>query len=116
MSRDWRQKAKSYGGDLFRLKIYNDKPYSAVNADKILDFNNGTYLVYFTLRWSGHVKVQIKLIHPAELLPQLQLTLQGKVGRDYSFSGGFVSKNVSEDVICRYVELPASVPYAFYLN
>ncbi|KAJ8023177.1 NXPE family member 3 [Holothuria leucospilota] len=106
VSRDWRRKPKSYGGDQFRLKIYSDKPYSAENADKILDFNNGTYLVYFTLRWSGHVKVQIKLIHPAELLPQLQLTLQGKVGQDFSFLGGFVSNNVSEDVICRYVELP----------
>lgn len=113
VARDWRGRPKNYGGDIFRLKIYSENPYSAENADRVIDFNNGTYIAYFTLRWSGYVKLQIKLIHPVELLPQLQFTLQGRLERH--FSGEFASNNISEDVICQYVELPVMFPM-FYLK
>lgn len=108
VSRDWKNKSKTYGGDFFRLKIYSENQYSAAAEDKLVDFHNGTYLAYFTLRWSGEVKVQVKLIHPVELLPQMTLTLNGKVGLNVTFVGEFISNQISEEVICRYAPLPVS--------
>ncbi|PIK34626.1 putative NXPE family member 3 [Apostichopus japonicus] len=105
-SRDWKNNSKTYGGDFFRLKIFSeDKAYSAAGEDELIDFQNGTYLAFFTLRWSGKVKVQVKLIHPVEVLPQMRLTLTGRTGMNSTFVGIFVNKNISEEVFCRYVVL-----------
>lgn len=35
-------------------------------AGKVTDFNNGTYLVSFTLFWEGQVTLSLLLIHPSE--------------------------------------------------
>ncbi|MBZ3876776.1 NXPE family member 4 [Sciurus carolinensis] len=35
-------------------------------SGKVTDFNNGTYLVSFTLFWQGHVSLSLLLIHPSE--------------------------------------------------
>ncbi|XP_071854573.1 NXPE family member 3-like [Apostichopus japonicus] len=104
-ARDWRNEPKLYGGDFFRFKIFSMNPYSASREDEMTDFQNGTYFVYFTLRWSGKVNISVTLIHPVELLPQMTLTLSGKVGLNVTFVGQFVAGNVTEDVICRYAEL-----------
>lgn len=107
-ARDWRNEPKLYGGDFFRFKIFSMNPYSASREDEMTDFQNGTYFVYFTLRWSGKVNISVTLIHPVELLPQMTLTLSGKVGLNVTFVGQFVAGNVTEEVICRYAELEVS--------
>ncbi|KAM9079892.1 NXPE family member 4-like [Megaptera novaeangliae] len=35
-------------------------------SGKVTDFNNGTYLVSFTLFWGGRVSLSLLLIHPSE--------------------------------------------------
>ncbi|KAF4008898.1 hypothetical protein G4228_000055 [Cervus hanglu yarkandensis] len=35
-------------------------------SGKVTDFNNGTYLVSFTLFWEGRVSLSVLLIHPSE--------------------------------------------------
>ncbi|KAF7484527.1 Hypothetical predicted protein [Marmota monax] len=40
-------------------------------SGKVTDFNNGTYLVRFTLFWEGQVSLSLLLIHPSEGVPAL---------------------------------------------
>lgn len=56
---------KEYGGDFLRARMSS----AALKADasgKVTDFNNGTYLVSFTLFWVGQVSLSLLLIHPSE--------------------------------------------------
>ncbi|XP_071854079.1 NXPE family member 3-like isoform X3 [Apostichopus japonicus] len=44
-----------FGGDFLRMKLFSKKPYSAIGPDTFIDYDNGTYLATFTLRWQGIV-------------------------------------------------------------
>ncbi|KAJ8027499.1 NXPE family member 3 [Holothuria leucospilota] len=94
------------------MKIFTAEPYSAVSEDKLIDFKNGTYLAYFTVRWSGQVKVQVRLVHPVEILPDIKLNLQGVFGANHTFIGNFMSNasGATEERLCRYFQtLPGPV-------
>ncbi|XP_052615353.1 NXPE family member 2-like isoform X1 [Peromyscus californicus insignis] len=56
---------KEYGGDFLRTRIFSPG-LKAGASGKVTDFNNGTYLVSFTLFWEGPVSLSILLMHSSE--------------------------------------------------
>nr|DBA22279.1 TPA: hypothetical protein GDO54_013318 [Pyxicephalus adspersus] len=56
---------KTHGGDFLRARIFS-ADLGAGASGRIEDFNNGTYKIYFTLFWEGHVQISILLLHPSE--------------------------------------------------
>ena len=56
---------KEYGGDSLRAGM-SSPALKAGASGKVTDFNNGTYLVSFTLFWGGQVSLSLLLILPRE--------------------------------------------------
>ncbi|XP_076968152.1 NXPE family member 2-like [Tamandua tetradactyla] len=63
--RDHLGRKKEYGGDFLRARM-SSPALNAGASGKVTDFNNGTYLVSFTLFWAGQVSLSLLLIHPSE--------------------------------------------------
>ncbi|XP_068936807.1 NXPE family member 1-like [Petaurus breviceps papuanus] len=63
--RDYLGHRKQYGGDFLRSRI-SSPDLKAGASGQVTDFNNGTYLVSFTLFWAGKVSVSLLLMHPSE--------------------------------------------------
>ncbi|MBZ3876769.1 NXPE family member 4, partial [Sciurus carolinensis] len=64
-ARDHLGRRKEYGGDFLRARM-SSPALKAGASGKVTDFNNGTYLVSFTLFWEGRVSLSLLLIHPSE--------------------------------------------------
>ncbi|MBZ3869016.1 NXPE family member 1 [Sciurus carolinensis] len=64
-ARDHLGHRKEYGGDFLRARM-SSPVLKAGASGKVTDFNNGTYLVSFTLFCQGHVSLSLLLIHPSE--------------------------------------------------
>uniref|UniRef100_A0A8C0WU24 NXPE C-terminal domain-containing protein n=1 Tax=Castor canadensis TaxID=51338 RepID=A0A8C0WU24_CASCN len=64
-ARDHLGHRKEYGGDFLRART-SSPALNAGASGKVTDFNNGTYLVSFTLFWEGQVSLSVLLIHPSE--------------------------------------------------
>ncbi|XP_062054361.1 NXPE family member 4-like isoform X2 [Lepus europaeus] len=64
-ARDHLGRRKEYGGDFLRARMFSPA-LKAGASGKVTDFNNGTYLVSFTLFWEGQVSLSVLLIHPSE--------------------------------------------------
>lgn len=108
-ARDSLNRRKTYGGDMFRVKLFTQKPYSAVNPDNFFDYNNGTYIALFTILWEGYIDLQVMLVHPAEVIPLFSPTLNGSRAHTKLFFGGFVAKDKngklhSERTVCTITE------------
>ncbi|XP_012325897.2 NXPE family member 4 isoform X3 [Aotus nancymaae] len=56
---------KQYGGDFLRARM-SSPALMAGASGKVTDFNNGTYLISFTLFWEGLVSLSLLLIHSSE--------------------------------------------------
>ncbi|KAM9220528.1 NXPE family member 1-like [Dugong dugon] len=56
---------KEYGGDFLRARM-SSPALKAGASGEVTDFNNGTYLIRFTLFWEGQVSLSLLLIHPSE--------------------------------------------------
>ncbi|KAM5245990.1 LOW QUALITY PROTEIN: NXPE family member 2-like [Ctenodactylus gundi] len=57
---------KEYGrNDFLRARIFFPS-LKAGASGKVIDFNNGTYLVNFTVFWEGHVSLSVLLMHLSE--------------------------------------------------
>ncbi|XP_008576040.1 PREDICTED: NXPE family member 4-like isoform X2 [Galeopterus variegatus] len=63
--RDHLGRRKEYGGDFLRARM-SSPALRAGATGKVTDFNNGTYLVSFTLFWEGRVSLSLLLMHPSE--------------------------------------------------
>ncbi|XP_068936805.1 NXPE family member 1-like [Petaurus breviceps papuanus] len=63
--RDYLGHRKQYGGDFLRPRI-SSPDLKAGASGQVTDFNNGTYLVSFTLLWPSKVSVSLLLMHPSE--------------------------------------------------
>ncbi|XP_005378220.1 PREDICTED: NXPE family member 2 isoform X1 [Chinchilla lanigera] len=63
--RDHVGRRKEYGGDFLKARM-SSKGLKAGASGKVTDFNNGTYLLSFTLFWEGQVSLSILLMHPSE--------------------------------------------------
>ncbi|XP_078540006.1 NXPE family member 1-like [Lissotriton helveticus] len=62
---DYLGNRKAYGGDFLRARIHSPE-IGAGASGSIKDFNNGSYLVNFTLFWEGNVKISLMLFHSSE--------------------------------------------------
>ncbi|PIO29450.1 hypothetical protein AB205_0028470 [Aquarana catesbeiana] len=67
---DYSGAPKTYGGDYLRARIFSPATNSSASGS-IQDYNNGTYLVKFTLFWEGTVHISIVLMHPSEAVSAL---------------------------------------------
>ncbi|XP_059125011.1 NXPE family member 2-like [Peromyscus eremicus] len=65
VAKDHFGRRKEYGGDFLRTRIFSPA-LKAGASGKVTDFNNGTYLVSFTLFWEGLVSLSILLMHSSE--------------------------------------------------
>ncbi|XP_038178133.1 NXPE family member 2 [Arvicola amphibius] len=65
VAKDYSGRKKEYGGDFLRARI-SSPALKAGASGKVTDFNNGTYLVSFTLFWEGPVSLSVLLMHPSE--------------------------------------------------
>ncbi|XP_014438307.1 NXPE family member 1 isoform X3 [Tupaia chinensis] len=63
--RDHLGRRKEYGRDFLRARM-SSPALKAGASGKVTDFNNGTYLISFTLFWEGQVSLSLLLIHPSE--------------------------------------------------
>lgn len=98
---------------MFRVKLFTKKPYSAVNAYQLLDFDNGTYLARFRVLWVGVIGLQVLLVHPAEAIPLFAPTLNGSRAHLQLFQGGFIARDTkgrkhSETTTCTLTERDVS--------
>ncbi|XP_021489011.2 NXPE family member 2-like isoform X2 [Meriones unguiculatus] len=65
VAKDYFGSMKKYGGDFLRARM-SSPALKAGASGKVTDFNNGTYLISFTLFWEGQVSLSVLLIHPSE--------------------------------------------------
>ncbi|XP_051012326.1 LOW QUALITY PROTEIN: NXPE family member 2 [Acomys russatus] len=65
VAKDYFGRRKEYGGDFLRARM-SSPALKAGASGKVTDFNNGTYLISFTLSWEGRVSLSVLLIHPSE--------------------------------------------------
>ncbi|XP_055478344.1 NXPE family member 2 [Psammomys obesus] len=65
VAKDYFGSMKKYGGDFLRARM-SSPALKAGASGKVTDFNNGTYLISFTLFWEGPVSLSVLLIHPSE--------------------------------------------------
>ncbi|XP_037360164.1 NXPE family member 1 [Talpa occidentalis] len=90
-------------------------------SGKVTDFNNGTYLVSFTLFWEGRVSLSLLLIHPSEGVSALwrarnqgydKIIFNGKFvnGTTHVFTEcGFTLNSSAE--LCTYLDTPDENPF-----
>ncbi|XP_003228835.3 NXPE family member 4 [Anolis carolinensis] len=91
---------KTYGGDFLRARIYSSNLKAGASGN-IKDFENGTYLVDFTLFWEGNVRVSILLIHPSEGVSSLWAAR--KKGYDkIGFTGKFLNGTSESTAECGF--------------
>ncbi|XP_035687623.1 NXPE family member 2-like [Branchiostoma floridae] len=72
VARDSKGRAKSYGGDFLRTKLYSTAPVKASTTGRVTDFQNGTYIASFVLSWPGKLSVSVQLIHSSEAVQVLK--------------------------------------------
>ncbi|XP_072022030.1 NXPE family member 3-like [Amphiura filiformis] len=64
-SQDKYNQARFVGGDFWFAWLDSKKP-DASTAGKVIDYNNGTYLVLFLAAWTGPANINIILVHPSD--------------------------------------------------
>ncbi|XP_058519872.1 NXPE family member 1-like isoform X3 [Ochotona princeps] len=92
---------KEYGGDFLRARM-SSPALKAGASGKVTDFNNGTYLVSFTLFWEGQVSLSVLLIHPSEGAAALWRARNQGYDRIF-FKGKFVNGTSSVFTECSLI-------------
>ncbi|MEE6484606.1 hypothetical protein FKM82_013940 [Ascaphus truei] len=113
VANDYMGNMKTYGGDYLRARIFSPDTNSSASGN-ITDFNNGTYLINFTLFWEGRVHISVLLMHPSEAVSALwRARNQGYANIKYT--GNFTSATEyansecgfqldTEEDLCRFVD------------
>ncbi|XP_072017129.1 NXPE family member 1-like [Amphiura filiformis] len=65
---DANERKRVGGGDFWFATLSSDKNPKASTAGKIVDYDNGTYSVYFVAAWNGSAEVNISLVHHADAI------------------------------------------------
>ncbi|CAO2635195.1 NXPE family member 4 [Lemmus lemmus] len=112
-AKDYSGRRKEYGGDFLRARI-SSPALKAGASGKVTDFNNGTYLVSFTLFWEGPVALSILLMHPSEGVSALWRARNQGYDR-IVFTGLFVSGTSQVRTDCALV-LNTSAELCQYLD
>ncbi|XP_053125715.1 NXPE family member 1-like isoform X2 [Hemicordylus capensis] len=106
-------KRKAYGGDFLRARIHS--PHLKAGASgRIEDYQNGTYLVNFTLFWEGSVRVSLLLIHPSEGVAALWAARK-KGYEKIAFTGQFLNATRSVFSECGF-KITQSAQLCEYLD
>ena len=63
-ARDDKNESITSGGD-FWLAVMSAHDNRASTAGRVVDYNNGTYSIYFYAAWSGRANISIVLYHPS---------------------------------------------------
>nr|XP_048272784.1 NXPE family member 4 isoform X2 [Myodes glareolus] len=113
VAKDYSGRRKEYGGDFLRARIFSPA-LKAGASGKVTDFNNGTYLVSFTLFWEGPVSLSILLMHPSEGVSALWRARKQGYDR-IIFTGLFVSGTSQVRTDCALV-LNTSAELCQYLD
>ncbi|XP_021552297.1 LOW QUALITY PROTEIN: NXPE family member 4-like [Neomonachus schauinslandi] len=111
--RDHLERRKEYGGDFLRARMSSPE-LKAGASGKVTDFNNGTYLVSFTLFWEGWVSLSILLIHPSDGVSALWRARNQGYDR-VNFTGQFASGTSHVNTDCALV-LNSSAELCEYLD
>ncbi|XP_072022741.1 NXPE family member 1-like [Amphiura filiformis] len=96
-SRDANERKRVGGGDFWFAVLSSDKNPAASTAGKIVDYDNGTYSVYFVAAWNGFAEVRISLVHNADatyFLDSLWNTQRAQWGASYKID------NTKTDTSC----------------
>ncbi|XP_059123767.1 NXPE family member 4 isoform X2 [Peromyscus eremicus] len=112
-ARDHLGRRKEYGGDFLRARM-SSPALKAGASGKVTDFNNGTYLVSFTLFWEGPVSLSILLIHPSEGVSALWRARKQGYDR-IIFTGWYVNGTSQVHSECALI-LNSSVELCQYLD
>ncbi|XP_052615590.1 NXPE family member 4-like [Peromyscus californicus insignis] len=112
-ARDHLGRRKEYGGDFLRARM-SSPALKAGASGKVTDFNNGTYLVSFTLFWEGPVSLSILLMHPSEGVSALWRARKQGYDR-IIFTGWYVNGTSQVHTECALV-LNSSVELCRYLD
>ena len=104
-ARNRRKDSKQYGGDYFRAKIFTkNTTFSASSSTdgEVVDYNNGTYGAFFTLKWAGEVVFKVTLIHSNEAVDVLNRLRKYYQPRQVLYGQFSSDGNKSETVYCNY--------------
>ncbi|XP_021489006.1 NXPE family member 4 isoform X1 [Meriones unguiculatus] len=112
-ARDYLGRRKDYGGDFLRARM-SSPALKAGASGKVTDFNNGTYLISFTLFWEGPVFLSVLLIHPSEGVSALWRARSQGYDR-VTFTGQFVNGASQVHTECALI-LNSSVELCQYLD
>ncbi|XP_059960356.1 NXPE family member 4-like [Mesoplodon densirostris] len=111
--RDHLGRRKEYGGDFLRARM-SSPALKAGASGKVTDFNNGTYLVSFTLFWEGRVSLSLLLILPSEGVSALWRARNQGYDR-VTFTGQFANGTSHVNTDCALV-LNSSAELCEYLD
>ncbi|XP_051012329.1 NXPE family member 1 isoform X2 [Acomys russatus] len=98
VAKDYFGRRKEYGGDFLRARM-SSPALKAGASGKVTDFNNGTYLISFTLSWEGQVSLSVLLIHPSEGVSALWRARNQGYGK-IIFKGTFVNGTAQVSAQC----------------
>ncbi|KAG9342795.1 hypothetical protein JZ751_015661 [Albula glossodonta] len=104
VARDANGLAKTHGGDFFQAKLYNSQ-LKASTFGFVIDHNNGTYTVQFSLLWSGPAHVSILLVHSSEAVQVLRKQRDQDPDK-VIFYGYFKDGTITEQVVCNALQSP----------
>ncbi|XP_072022038.1 NXPE family member 2-like [Amphiura filiformis] len=65
-ARDKYNQTRFVGGDFWFAWLSSNKKPLASTAGKVIDYNNGTYIVIFLAAWAGNADISIILVHPSD--------------------------------------------------
>lgn len=97
-ARNANNKDKTYGGDFFQAKLY-DEELKASTYGEVIDHKNGTYTARLTLLWVGQARVSIRLMHSSEAVQVLIRQREQDPDKVYFF-GHFEEGNKKETMKC----------------
>eukprot|EP00062_Callorhinchus_milii_P010991 gi/632956456/ref/XP_007893967.1/ PREDICTED: NXPE family member 3-like isoform X2 [Callorhinchus milii] len=104
---------KQYGGDYLQARIHTPE-LKAGSVGTVVDYQNGSYKINFTLFWSGNVEVSVILVHPSEGIQVLKRIRKERPDKVY-FRSKFRSGTVVESTICS-ICLPETAPICNYTD
>ena len=117
IARNSRNESKQHGGDYFRAKIFTrNTTFSASSSTdgEVVDYNNGSYGAFFTLKWAGEVAFKVTLIHSNEAVDVL-IRLRKYYQPRQVLYGQFSSKGMeSQTTYCNYRLRKSMVIFTLY--
>lgn len=101
-ARDHNNNLKRYGGDFFKVKLFNSKLKASVYAE-VVDHRNGTYSASLLLPWEGQAQVSVRLEHSSEVVQILKKYRESSFTRSH-YNGHFEGPGPNKTRISEVVQ------------